>query len=377
MNKYDLVIIGCGIYGLYISNLKIFENKSILIIEMDDEPFARASFVNQARLHNGYHYPRSLSTANDTHKYFDRFQQEFNYAINSSFYNVYAIANKDSLTTKEKFEIFCKQASIPFEEIDSKKYFKKDMVSAAYKVKEYIFDTNKIKEKLLNDIKNKNITIKYSCYISSVETKNDEYNLTLNNGDLIVTPLVINTTYASVNLINKMFTAKLLKLKYELCEVELGIPSIELKDYSFTIMDGEFFSTMPFGNSEYHTLTSVHFTPHETSYDETPKFDCQCKHSNCGENIIFNCNKCPYKPESKNREMLDLFNKYLLDKYKFEYKKSLYAIKPILLDCEENDARPTIIERHSSNPTFISCLSGKVSTIYLMEEFIKKILEEE
>ena len=75
--------------------------------------------------------------------------------------------------------------------------------------------------------------------------------------------------------------------------------------------------------------------------------------------------------------MYALFNEYLLDKYKFEYKESLFAIKPILMKSENDDSRPTIIKKHSNSPTFISCLSGKVSTIYLMEEFVDNILKEE
>ncbi|MEI3211123.1 MAG: hypothetical protein V8S42_01555, partial [Lachnospiraceae bacterium] len=39
-------------------------------------------------------------------------------------------------------------------------------------------------------------------------------------------------------------------------------------------MDGPFFSIMPFGN-RLHSLTSVTFTPHVTSYEELPTFQCQ------------------------------------------------------------------------------------------------------
>lgn len=30
---------------------------------MEEAPFTRATYINQARVHMGYHYPRSLSTA--------------------------------------------------------------------------------------------------------------------------------------------------------------------------------------------------------------------------------------------------------------------------------------------------------------------------
>jgi len=377
MKKYDVVIIGCGIYGLYISSLNIFKDKNVLIIECDDKPFSRASYVNQARLHNGYHYPRSLDTAKDTHKFFQRFNEEFKYAINDRFKSIYAIAKNSSLTNARGFEEFCQNAKIPYKEVDANKYFKKDMIEKAYLTEEYVFDSNKIKENLLNKTKGNNVKIKYNTFIKSQRKDHNHYVLLLNNEEEILANVVINTTYVGVNVINQLFEAKLLNLKYELCEVELGKANKELKEYAFTIMDGDYFSTMPFGDEDMHTLTSVHFTPHVTSFDKTPVFDCQKKHKMCGKGLICNCNTCPYKPKSKNKEMLELFNSYMLDKYKFEYTESLFAIKPILIASEDDDSRPTIIEKHSNNPTFISCLSGKVSTIYLMEEFIKEALKEE
>lgn len=375
--RFDLVIIGCGIYGLYISNLEIFKNKKILMLECENTAFSRASYINQARVHNGYHYPRSLSTAKNTHDYFEKFNQEFDYAINNSFTSIYAIAKNNSLTTSKEFETFCDKADIPIEEINPNIYFKKDKVASAYLTKEYVFDANLIKEKLLEKSKQNNVEIMYKTYIKEVVKQNNQYLLKLNNEKILETSIVINTTYASTNIINDLFGAELLDLKYELCEVELGIPSQSLRDISFTIMDGDFFSTMPFGKSDYHTLTSVHFTPHLTSYEKVPKFDCQKKHKECGKNLLCNCNNCEYKPHSKAKEMYELFNEYLLDDYQFEYQKSLFAIKPILMSSENDDSRPTIIKKHCSNPTFISCLSGKVSTIYLMEEFINKALKEE
>ena len=59
IEKYDKIIIGAGIYGMYAAK-KILEKKpdtKVLIIEVEKEPFNRGSYINQARLHNGYHYP--------------------------------------------------------------------------------------------------------------------------------------------------------------------------------------------------------------------------------------------------------------------------------------------------------------------------------
>ena len=61
-------------------------------------------------------------------------------------------------------------------------------------------------------------------------------------------------------------------IKYELCEIILCDVNEKLREYGFTVMDGPFFSIMPFGKMGLHSLTSVTFTPHSTSYDATPTF---------------------------------------------------------------------------------------------------------
>ena len=62
------------------------------------------------------------------------------------------------------------------------------------------------------------------------------------------------------------------------------------------------------------------------------------------------------------------------DDFKFEYVDSLFAVKPILLASENDDSRPTVIKKYTSNPTYISCLSGKFSTVYLLDEYIENNL---
>ena len=65
------------------------------------------------------------------------------------------------------------------------------------------------------------------------------------------------------------------KIKYEKCEIILCTVDERLKNTGITVMDGPFFSLMPFGQTGLHSLTSVTFTPHETSYDAVATFPCQ------------------------------------------------------------------------------------------------------
>ncbi len=187
---------------------------------------------------------------------------------------------------------------------------------------------------------------------------------------------MLNATYASVNqILRKVFDNESFAIKYELCEIILCDVDENLKNVGLTVMDGPFFSIMPFGLTGKHSLTSVTFTPHVTSYDEVPQFNCQQRllergGYKCTKECLGNCNRCPEKPESSWEYMSHLARKYMKPEYGFRYVESLFSMKPILKSSEIDDSRPTAIKVHSSEPTFISVLSGKINTVYDLDEYL-------
>ena len=68
--------------------------------------------------------------------------------------------------------------------------------------------------------------------------------------------------------------------------------------------------------------------------------------------------------------MSHMAEKYLREEYGFSYKGSLFSMKPILKNSELDDSRPTVIRRLSDKPTFVSVLSGKINTVYDLDEVL-------
>lgn len=54
---YDKIILGAGLYGLYAAQKCGAAGQRVLVLERDPAPFMRATYINQARVHMGYHYP--------------------------------------------------------------------------------------------------------------------------------------------------------------------------------------------------------------------------------------------------------------------------------------------------------------------------------
>ena len=74
---YDKIIVGAGLCGLYAAQKCGAAGQRVLVLERDPAPFMRATYINQARVHMGYHYPRSYSTAIKSAHYFERFCRDY------------------------------------------------------------------------------------------------------------------------------------------------------------------------------------------------------------------------------------------------------------------------------------------------------------
>lgn len=371
---YDKIILGAGLYGLYSALYCGQKNQKILVLECDPTPFRRATYINQARVHQGYHYPRSVSTALKSAGYFERFNRDFDFCINREFKKVYATSSQYSWSNGEQFKKFCKAANIPCEELNPAAFFKEGMCDGVFMTREYTYDAMILKDWYLQKLSElKNVEIRYRINVAKIEKSSDSYKLILNDGTEYETSYLLNATYAATNQILDMLGYEKFSIKYELCEIILCDVNEKLREYGFTVMDGPFFSIMPFGKTGLHSLTSVTFTPHTTSYDSTPTFECQTKSDGfCNPGHLGNCNDCPAKPETAFPYMSNLARKYLRDEYEFTYKSSLFSMKPILKASEIDDSRPTVIRVLSEKPTFVSVLSGKINTVYDLDEVLDK-----
>lgn len=348
----------------------------MLVLECEDAPFQRATYINQARVHQGYHYPRSLSTAMKSAGYFARFNEDYDFCINREFQKVYATSKEYSWSDGAQFLKFCQAANIPCEELNPKKFFKEGMCDGAFLTREYTYDAMILKDYFIDRLSELGnaAEIHFGAEITAIEKTQDAYELEVKEKgtcEHYVTGFLLNATYASTNQLLDMVGFEKFDIKYELCEIILCDVNDRLREYGFTVMDGPFFSLMPFGKTGLHSLTSVTFTPHATSYEKVPRFSCQEGNSAyCNDRHLGNCNGCKKKPQTAFPYMSSLARKYLKEEYQFDYRSSLFSMKPILMSSELDDSRPTVIRVYSKKPDFIGVLSGKINTVYDLDEVL-------
>ena len=371
MKPYDHLIIGSGLYGLYAALRCGEAGRRVLVLECDSAPFKRATYINQARVHMGYHYPRSFSTAIKSAHYFERFCRDYGFCNLVDFDQVYATSASFSWTNAREFLDFCRAAEIRCDAIATERFFQSGVCDGAFLTTEYTYDAQILKQWFLEQLSGlPNVELLFNRRMTAIQQAGDLWRVQA--GDLTVeTPFLLNATYAGVNEIHQMLGFEPFKIKYELCEIILCTVSENLRNTGITVMDGPFFSIMPFGKTGYHSLTSVTFTPHDTSYDTVATFPCQERSGGrCRPGALFNCDDCPARPESAWPYMSQLARKYLRPEFQFRYVKSLFSMKPILKASEIDDSRPTVVRQYASDPTFISVLSGKINTVYDLDEVL-------
>ncbi len=373
VDHFDFVVVGGGIFGCYAALHLAGRGAKVAILEKEARLFQKASLVNQARLHSGYHYPRSIATAamSDEHK--ARFTEEHRPFVNQTFEKFYAIDRYGSFTDGTQFERFCAFLDIPCERVTEHNLFNFERLEALYRTVEYSFDPVLLGNYYRDKVENTpGITVFKKSQIQRSEAIGNEWAIDVQVETLnfqLSTPTVINATYSATNAINQIFGVNELALTHEISEIAfVSSPQFGLR--GLTVMDGPFGSIMPFGLSGLLSLSSVAYTHHKISFDALPRFDCQMPEIDpaCRPEAPGICTECPRRPVSNAPKMLAQMQQYFADNVQFAQMFSYYTIKSKLKASHIDDGRPTEISLLRESPKFYCLFAGKINSIYEVEK---------
>ena len=180
---YDKIILGAGLYGLYAAQKCGAAGQRVLVLERDAAPFMRATYINQARVHMGYHYPRSYSTAIKSAHYFKRFCEDYSFCLHTQFDQVYATSAHFSWTNAAEFRRFCQAADIRCDDVAPERYFNPGLCDGAFLTTEYTYDAQVLKRWFLEQLaKLPNVEIVCSRKPDRIEKRGGAWRVTA--GDL-------------------------------------------------------------------------------------------------------------------------------------------------------------------------------------------------
>lgn len=358
---YDIVIIGGGVYGCALANSLKKKNNSVLLVEAGDDLITKASYGNQARIHNGYHYPRSFLTAYRSHQNYLRFIKDFKPAVYNNFTQYYAIASILSKTTALQFFKFCKQVGSPIKSAPDhiKSFFNPNLIDDVFAVDEIVFDAGKLRELFKTKLNKSGVEILYNTPLLNVsEGKNETVKLNLDNKKTILAKSAFNCTYSQINKILERSKLPLLPFKHEYIEMPLIKLPEELQNMGVTILDGPFFGFLPFPDKKMYSLWHVRYSIH-ANWEDPLKKDVKPELAKLSNKSNWNFMK---------RDM----ERYIPLLKKAEYIESIYETKTVLLEKEENDARPILLRRDWGIKNFNIVMGGKIDNIYDVISEVKK-----
>ena len=360
------IVLGGGLFGCYAAILLADQGHDVVLVEQGSQLMTRASFVNQSRLHTGLHYPRSLLTANEALSHYRAFRARWPQAVRD-FSQVYAVATRNSKTTGADFGAFIDRLGLPAEEIDPDRWFHRRTVSRAFKVEEPSFDALSLRRILTDEIADRpNITVLLDTAAESGTITNVGSRIALSTGEMIEAQGVVLAVYAGTNALRQAIGLTGLPLTFELAEVLLGRVTPGLRDIGFTVMDGPFWSLMPFGHGDRVSLTSVGLTPLRRSSHEA-RFPCQAHRHDCAPLHLQDCTTCPVRPLTTGTHQQQQMAAFLKMASEFTPTSSLLTVKAILTATEVDDARPTIVHKEP-HVNVVTVFSGKVSTLFDLDK---------
>jgi glycine/D-amino acid oxidase-like deaminating enzyme len=358
----EVVIVGGGFYGsaiaIYLAKQRGL--KRIVLVEREATLLTRASYNNQARVHNGYHYPRSFTTAY-------RSRVNLPDAVKQDFTKLYAVARRNSKVTAKQFERFCREIGAKIQPAKSslKALFEPHLIEDVFLVEEYAFDSTKLASWAARELQDCGVQILLGTRATAISNgPNQTLQVILKpkegSEEVLSCRYLFNCTYSGLNQFIGDFPGTQTGLKQEITEMALIQVPPALEGLGITVMDGPFFSMMPFPARGLHTLSHVRYTPHihwndEQGIDPYQKLD-------------------QYECTTRVVRMIRDVGRYLPTILGAKYVDSLFEIKTVLVKNEGDDGRPILFEKHPKLPGCYSVLGGKIDNIY---DVLEKLDEED
>lgn len=352
-SDYDAVVVGGGFYGCCLALFLRSVAPRVLLIEAGDQLMERASRVNQARVHTGFHYPRSMVTALRSKVLQERFVRDFEAAIVSDFDMLYAIAARRSKVTASRFARMFRSLEAPFQPASKTQQalFAPDLVEEVFACREFAFDWMILRDGLRERLTRHGVTVRVGESVERLACAGERGVVVLADGAEITAGAVFNVTYANLNALALRSGLQPLALKHELAEIALVEPPAELAGLAVTVMDGPFFSTMPFPAEQLYSLTHVRYTPHFTWTDPA---------SGRSPDAI----AADLPRDSRWRHMTQDARRYLPCMGEARHRGSLFEVKTILTEKERDDGRPILLHRHRDAPCLWSVMGAKIDNVF-------------
>jgi glycine/D-amino acid oxidase-like deaminating enzyme len=347
---WDAVVLGAGLYGCKVAlELAALRLKVVLL---DPNPmFEGATRVNQQRIHAGFHYPRSITTAETAARNYFRFLIDHAEAVDGNDRHLYCIA-ADSKVGPEEYERVLDSIGADYRRVYTPSYFAPNMIAQCYETHEKSFNIDKLRALLNQQLKIAGV--ERVTAPGSIVDLDDDHVVVQAGNSLFEARYVFNCTYAKIDTIVPIRT-KLVKEHVEVPIIRIPGPHPFIRE-DVTVMDGPYFSVMSY----------------------PPRVDFWASaltHVKHGRHHVWS----PPEPEPEwNPEASSKVSQMLLDAARYipmmaqaKHLSSMYTTRVLLAESSDDDGRPVLVEYAEESPRIISVLGSKFTSCYDIIDFIR------
>ena len=325
------LVVGAGVFGLSSAISLSHNGYDVVVREKEDDLMKGASSINQYRLHKGYHYPRSIETAQECQRGLQTFKRKYESSVvNGNIQHLYSISSEDSLVSGDEYKNFLEKVGLEY-------YEREPMPNCDLTIQanEELFNP----EQLILSLHKKLYSSGIKVYVNSEVKSLDEEKF----------DVAVIATYSQIN---QLLDEKK-EYQFEVCEKPVvRLPKI-FENLSVVVMDGPFMCLDPYVNNS-HVLGNVVHAIHETNIGTKPIVSEELK-PYLNKGLIRN-------PKITNIDkFIESGKKYFGDEFEdLEHIGSMYTIRTVLSNREQDDSRPTLVEKVNDN--VYTLFSGKIDT---------------
>lgn len=347
----DIAVVGGGMFGLTAAVELADSGFDVTLYEKKDDILLAASGSNHWRLHRGYHYPQSDSTAQKAFEAEPLFRSRYADAVIDDESHYYAIA-EDSWVSPTEYAEFMDSHGLEYEEVDLD-LVDTDRIQQTLRVDENHVSPDRLRELCWDEIERTGVSVQLNTEVESLAD--------LDNHDHVVI-----ATYANINSLLPDDHELRHQFKFEVCEV----PLVELPDpnigNNIIVVYGPFMSTDHWGETDLFAMGDYHHMRHHTSTGYKPKIPDKYEE-------VINAGVIEEPAVSNFDEFKSHGQQYIPGVAEATHAGSLFTIRTILPDVEDTDARPTLVN-HADD--IITIFGGKLATsVYTAQEVVETATE--
>ena len=349
-SKYvpTVAVVGAGIFGITAALKLDRAGLNVVLFDKNSDILQNASGINQYRVHRGYHYPRSKDTAISAKEGALTFLQEYD-CLSKDCEHYYCIASERSLIDSDQYIDFLDKVQLEYIKVSASE-LNVTGVDLAVRAEEQLFNPYRLKEVALNKLSQSNVKLKLGHVFTKKDTSKYDY--------------VVNCTYSVLNEILSKSDQQ--DYQYEVCEKPVVKLPAEYKGKSVVIMDGPFTCIDPLADTDYHVMGNVVHAIHHSNVGKKPNIPSELK-------PLLNRGIVTAPTVTNIDKFIESARKFFPGIEQTQHIGSMYTIRTVLPRRDHDDARPSIVKRHSDK--MYSLFSGKIATcVDSADELVKYIM---